>query len=377
MAIPHLFFSAGEASGDLHAARVAALLPGLLPDIRQSGIAGDRMIASGVTPLFHIRDTAVMGFTEVLRNYSRIRRIFTGAVDYLRSERPDLLVCVDYPGFNLRLAAEARRIGIPVLYYIAPKTWAHGAGRLKAMARDITRLAVIFPFEEAHFARAGINATYVGNPVAESIDPPLPPEEWSRRYNLPVTARVLGLLPGSRRQEVDRHLPAMAGGARRLLDLKRFELVLVSRMAGLESPAFRALEGDSRFILCPESSAAIIERSEFLFVKSGTATLETALGLKPFVTGYRLSPLSCFLVRRFVRLKDYSMINICLGRSAVPELIQEALTPDRLARETTAILDSTDRRTAMIASFRGLKEDLSAPSASHTVAHLIREMIHG
>jgi len=370
----HIFFSAGEPSGDLHAAAVLSRLSG----VELSGIGGDRMIEAGLKPLFHLRELTVMGFAEVAAGYLRLKGLLGKAGESLRAERPDLLVLVDYPGFNLRLAAVAAGLNIPVLYYIAPKVWVWGRGRLKRMAKIINRMAVIFPFEEAFFSEAGIRARYVGNPVSEIRYPPCDRGDFLKQHGIPGNARLLGLLPGSRRQEVERNLPEMLKAAQQLLRQGLFDRVILSRAAGVEKPLLQ------RFLL-PGMPVSLVEDnpcplfcfSDFLFIKSGTATLEAALQEKPFVVMYRTSPLSAWVMRRLVRIPFFSMANILCGKKAAPELFQGQARAGNLVKEAKAILLQEGARETMIREFRRLKEELAKHSPADEVADIIREMLNG
>jgi lipid-A-disaccharide synthase len=369
----HIFFSVGEPSGDMHAAAVIRRLNGF----RVSGIAGDNMAAAGVAPLFHVRETAVMGFTEVAKSYFRLRRLFRKTCDTVAKDRPDLIVLVDYPGFNLALAKFAKTLGIPVLYYIAPKVWAWGKGRVKTMKRVIDRMAVIFPFEERYFRDRGIRADFVGNPSAEFRPPETGRAEFLKPLDIPTGSKVLGLLPGSRRQEVARLLPAMLGAAKILLDGGVFDHALVSRMDILPPGLFSAVEKDRRMRTVSRGAGPLMAHSDFLFVKSGTATLEAALLLKPFLVAYKVSPLSAFIIRRILHLPAVSMVNILLGRAVAPELLQENATPEKLAAEARSLLNDPARLREMTGTFKHLKEDLSRKEASLATAAIIEEMTHG
>lgn len=337
------------------------------------------MIDAGFpAPLFHIRETAVMGFTEVAGRYLKLRRIFKQTVEALRSTRPDLLVLVDYPGFNLRLAAEAKKLGIPTLYYIAPKVWAWGKGRLSKMRNTIDQLAVIFPFEESFFSKADIRTTYVGNPVSE-ITHSLPAREsFLNHLGLSNSDRLLGLLPGSRTQEVDRMLPVMISAARRLLAEKRFDALLLSKAPSLTLSALRPyLPSDLPVHIIEHGPAPVMAFSDFLFVKSGTATLETALFEKPFIVLYRTSPISAFIGRRLVKLPQFSMANIVCGEEVVPELFQEEVTEENLFQTSKTLLDSPERLSAIRRKFQEMKALFTGHVPSRHVADLIGEMTHG
>lgn len=369
-----LFFCAGEASGDLHAGAVLEKLPGFA----KAGIGGDRMIAAGLDPLFHIRETSVMGFTEVAANYFRLKAIFRRTCGSLRDNRPDLVVLVDYPGFNIRLASEARRLNIPVLYYITPKVWAWGRGRVVKMARCVDRAAVIFPFEEKIFRDAGIRTDFVGNPVAHVVYGGEDRLAFLERLGLPTGARLLGMLPGSRGQEVARMLPAMARAGRELVRQGRFDAALVSHAPSIgEQGLYAEIRGDPVFRLVDGSAGPIFAHSDFLFVKSGTATLEAALHGTPFVSLYRTSLLSALIGRMLVSVPSFTMVNIVCGKKVVPELFQWEATAGNLVRESLSILDDPEKQASMRGEFGRMKADLISHSPPESVANIIREMVDG
>ncbi len=369
----HIFFSVGEPSGDIHAAAVIRHLQGF----RISGITGDAMIAAGTTTIFHIRETSVIGFSEVARNYLRLRRILNKTYQWIEKERPDLLVLVDYPGFNMRLARFAKKLGIPVLYYIAPKVWAWGEWRVKSLRQVVDRMAVIFPFEENYFRERGIKADYVGNPSVETPHTIIDRKTFCKNLDIPESARILGLLSGSRKGEVEKILPPMTDSAKTLMTGKVFDYTLVSKMGYLSSDIFKGIKNDPRFRIVDGDPGGIYSHSDFLFVKSGTATLEAALELKPFLVAYKVALISGFIIRRVLSMKYVSMINIILGGPVVTELLQENVTSEKLTSETQKILSNTKQIAGLIETFKRLKEDMSQKKASIETASIIREMTNG
>jgi len=313
-----------------------------------------------------------MGFLEVVRHYPKLRAIFNRACHHLKTARPDLLVCVDYPGFNLRLAAYAKSLNIPVLYYIAPKLWAWGAWRMKRLKRVVDRLAVIFPFETGFFGKQGIRTDYVGNPNIENFSGPGEAADAESASNL------LGLLPGSRIQEVKRLLPDMVQAGRNLMATGQFEGCLVSKSAGLPDSLFTEVIGnDPRFSLHAGTAQTIFKRSRFLIIKSGTATLEAALHQKPFVVIYKLSPLSHFLANRVVKLDVYSMVNIVCEKAVVPELIQHSASADGITSAVLDILNNPAEQQSMLNEFSAMKKQLESMNPSQNTTNIIEEMLHG
>jgi lipid-A-disaccharide synthase len=370
----HIFFSAGEPSGDLHAADVIKKLDGC----RISGIGGDAMIKAGMQPLIHIKETAVMGFLEVILNYPRLKTLFKKTCSYIRKNRVDLVVLVDYPGFNLKLAGFVHSLGIPVLYYIAPKVWAWGKWRLRKMRKNIDRMAVTLPFEEDFFGNAGIRTVFVGNPVTETEYPAVTREDFFTRLEIPAGSRILGLIPGSRRQEVHRILPEMVKAGNALIKKGLFDCCVVSKARDISQDDLAGHIGHrSRYRIYPDNPAPVHQFSDFLIVKSGTSTLETALQVKPFVVVYRTSLLSAFLMRRLVALENFSLANIVCGKSVVPELFQGAAEGPHIVEAVLSILNSKKRLDNILSCFEKVKQSIFSKKPSGTVARIIREMVHG
>jgi len=373
--VKHLFFCAGELSGDLHAAKVVARLQGRF---RVSGIGGDAMAGAGQETLHHIRETAVMGFLEVARNYPRLRRILKNACSFLSQQKPDLLVCVDYPGFNLKLAAHARDLGIPVLYYIAPKVWAWGKGRIGKMRKVVDRCAVIFPFEEEFFKQRGIDAQFVGNPLLEQSAASGQKPDFRQALGIAPRARVLGILPGSREQEVRRMLPAMAQAGSQLCARGAFDMCVVSRAPGVSRELVASCARAAGGLSVWEGGTGSLQReADFLIVKSGTATLETALERKPFIVVYRTSAFSAFIARSVLRIPDISLLNIICGKRVVPELLQEEVTAHAMVQETLAIWENEARKRDILEQENRARELLGTKKPSYEVEHMIEEMVNG
>lgn len=361
---------AGEASGDQAAAPVVAALLREYPGARILAVGGPRMREAGAEILFDFSELAVMGFAEVLRHLPRLLRRRREVKALLRSGKPDLFIPVDAPGFNLPLAREARKRGIPAFYYIAPQVWAWGEGRVAAMRRDLAGLAVILPFEEAWFKERGVHARFVGHPLAGRFDAlPLPSDQ----------PRRIGLMPGSRAQEVSRHLPRLLRAAE-ILGTRRVGLEFSLLEAGSLSPDYydqylehfqhtlKRFRGDS---------AEFFAEQDLLWASSGTATLEAALADRPMVVLYRTGPLNYQLARRLVSLDRIALVNLVAQRELVPELIQKGAEAENLALAMFALLTDEGSRARQRAGFAEIRRQLGSEDPGENVARLAREILEG
>ncbi len=368
----NLMIVAGEVSGDMYGGRLARALREVDPETRLIGIGGEDMAASGVELFGHISDLSVMGFWEVVREAGKIRRILRGAKEVLRQTAPDGLVLIDFYRFNIELAREAKRLGIPVVYYVAPKLWVWGKGRIRHLREYVDMVLAIFPFEEEFFRSQGMPVTYVGNPLIEIIrddataDPEMIPD-------VEGADTVVSLLPGSRASEVRKLLPPFVGAAElisRELDGNVLFLLpishtisrgLVEEMVAGASVKIRLVTGHSRQAL---------RLSDMALVTSGTATLEAFLLGVPQVVAYRTSGLTYFLGKRIIRIERFSLPNILSGKEVVPELLQDEVIPERLARVALEILagegrmkeDYEEARQEVLSALKGGSASLLAAS---------------
>ena len=369
-----ILLSAGEPSGDLHGAGVARALRDRWPNADLYGLGGPRMEAEGVRLIAHVDHVAVMGFAEVVGRLPFFTRLLRQTRRSLAKEPPDLVIPIDYPGFNLRLARAARRHGIPVLYYIAPQVWAWHRSRIHDLARVANRLAVILPFEAELFREAGADAHFVGHPLLERAGPVLDRRTFGARYGIAPYEKILALFPGSRRQEVERHLAVFGEAAEQVGRRMPGVRPVIAASGAVERASY---EG-AGFPLT-DDGWELLHHADAAIVKSGTGTLEAALTATPLVVAYRMHPLSYVLARRLVRVDHVGLVNLVAGRRVVPELIQTEATPERLADAVLPLLDgdSPERREALEALAR-VRSALTAgegPGTAARVATLAAELL--
>lgn len=364
------FISSGEASGDLHASHLMAALRALDKDARFTFLGGDLMAeAAGTRPLIHYRDMAYMGFSEVIRHMPDVLGNLRRARSELRHTQPDALVCVDYPSFNLRLADEAVRSGIPVYWFIAPKVWAWKEWRVRKLRRLCRRVLCILPFEPEWFAARGVNAEYVGNPSVAETDTLLSTlrEREEMIADLDLTHRPLLLLaPGSRQGEIRNNLPVMAAVARRRRDMQ----AVVAAAPGINPDFYRHY---TTLPLVERSTLELMARADAALVTSGTATLECALAGTPQVVLYRAngSRLSYEIMKRLLHVSHVSLPNLIAGRTVVPEKLLHECTPGDVNDALSAIVPGTPGRDAQLAGYAEMRRRLGNDDAAANAARII------
>ena len=357
---------AGEASGELHGAALAEKLRQLDPGRPLAGIGGARMEAAGVELLERVDNLAVMGFVEVLRHVPKHWALLRTLRQRLESGRVGALVLIDYPGFNMKLAAAAKAAGVPVLYYVTPQVWAWGANRLEKLAKIVTRAAPILPFEEKLLRDNGIDATFVGHPLLDRATS-LPARADARReLGLDVERPVLALFPGSREQEIHRHLDDfVAVGVemqRRVPGLQ----VIMSGATTVELPA-----SASPFPLVRGASFTVLRAADAAMCKSGTTTLEAAVAGCPLVVAYRTSGWTYWLARRLVKIPHIGLVNVVAGREVAHEFVQDALEPRAVSDELERLLSrESPRRAEVVNGLAEVRGRLGTPGASERVARM-------
>jgi lipid-A-disaccharide synthase len=363
---------AGEASGDLHGAGLCRALRGLDARRRLFGMGGSRMAAAGMDLLVDVTANAVVGGSEALGQVPRLYRAYRKLRAVLRgAERPAALVLIDFPEFNLLLARTARRAGVRVVYFIPPQVWAWRGGRVRTIRRLVSLVLAVFPFEAALYRRAGVPVEFVGHPLLDQIGTAPPREEARRRLQIEDRALVVGLLPGSRRQEIEGVLPVMGKAAAQVLTAMpgtRFVL-------GLAPTVDRALAehhlGAAPVEIVAGQTQAVIRAADLVLATSGTVTLEAALLGTPMIVCYRLAALSEMVLRLLARVPWMSLANLTLGRAVVPELYRRTTTSEHLARLALHLLTDTGAREAQRAAFKELSGTLGEPGVVTRAARLV------
>lgn len=367
---PLILMVAGEPSGDLHGAELILALKERQPKLRVIGVGGPRMLAAGQEQLFDMSAHAVLGLTEVLKQYFKFRRFRDRILDLAKRERPDAVVLIDCSGFNLRLAPNLRRDlpGTRMIYYVSPQVWASRAGRVKAMQRDIDLLLAIFPFEKAWYAKAapGFNVQWVGHPVLDRI----------HKAEVEPSPGFVALLPGSRRTEVEKHLPVMWEAARRMeRERPGLKFILLSPNEAIQrySLGLVAKLPAANFAFDSNVGYAIshLSRCSLAIVASGTASLECALVGIPQIVVYRVHPLTYAVGKRLVKVKYLSMVNILADEIVVPEFLQDDLQAGSVARTALELLENSHRREAMKRRVAEVVATLGEPGASKRAAGAI------
>jgi lipid-A-disaccharide synthase len=360
---------AGEASGDLHGAALAEQLHRLRPDLALAGTGGARMRAAGVTMLEE--HEGVVGFVEVIRHIPSHYRLLKRLTARLQSGTVSLVILIDYPGFNMRVAAAARAAGVPVLYYITPQVWAWKAGRMKTMARDITKAAVILPFEEQLLRDNGIDATFVGHPLLDRAVGIADKREARRRIGLPEDGEVLALFPGSRAQEILRHLDDFLAVARELERRRPGLHVVVSVAPTVQLDASRI-----PYPMVRSASFDVLRAADVALCKSGTTTLEAAVAGTPCAIVYRTSAISYAIAKWFVKIPNIGLLNIVAGRRVAREFVQDEFLPVPVADALSPLFDANSvERLAMIAGLDDVRHRLGNAGASAHVAQMASAMV--
>lgn len=363
---PRILVLAGEASGDHHAARVVEAIRRRLPDATFVGLGGPDLEAQGVDLLAGLDRLAVMGFAEVVTRLGFFWKLKRRLTALLQDGGIDLVLAVDYPGLNLRMARVARELGVPVLYYIAPQVWAWKAHRAEQLARDATRVAVILPFEEERLREAGAQVRFVGHPLKEVPPPEVSEAELRRELGVGDDAPLLALLPGSRAQELALHLDLFRHAA----EILQEEWLPDVRPVIAAAPGVARARLDASGLPVTPHTRALLGAARAGLVKSGTSTLEAAVAGCPFVCVYRTSWLTFKLAQRLVRVPHIALANLVAGEEVVPELLQDDATPTTLARELRPLIEGGVDREVQLRGLAGVRDALGTPGAAERTAEM-------
>jgi len=372
-----ILVSAGEVSGDRYAAMLVDELREHWPDARFFGCAGPRMRRAGVEPVIEAESLAVVGLVEVVAHLPRIWREYRKLVAAARQNRPQLAILTDSPDFHLRLARKLKALGVPVIYLVAPQVWAWRGGRMRVMRRVIDRLLCIFPFEEDFLRRNGIAASYIGHPLAGLVRPALDKAEFFRKHRLTPARQLVTVLPGSRKGESARHMPALIDAIERIYREQATHFLLpASETAG--AAFFRQRIGRAPIQVIEGETWDAMAHADLALAASGTVTVEGALLGVPMVTFYKVNALSWAMGRLLVNVPFYSMVNLVAERAIVPELMQHEMTGERLAEHALRLLRDDAARGEMrrdLAEVAGRLSGSGRPMAK--AAAIVQELMEG
>ncbi len=368
-----IMFSAGEASGDLHGARLAEGVKGIAPKAELFGFGGAQMEAAGVRLVADCAAYSIMGFWEVLTNLSRIFSLLNLLTEAMKREKPDLLVLIDYPDFNWRLAKRAKALGVRVFSYIPPSAWAWRKGRAKACAKLADEFVAIFPFELPVYQAAGANISFVGNPLVDTVRPSMTTAEARAFFRVPEGAYPILLLPGSRKQEISLVFPAMLQGARRIAEAKPEAVFYLPVAQGMDQARMERMADRAgvRVTFTREHTYDLMGISELALATSGTVVMEAALMGLPSIVLYRLSPISYCIGKLLVHVRFFSLPNILLDDMAQPELLQDEANPDRIFAEAQRFWAEPGHGDAVRARLKEACGLLGEPGSSERVARRI------
>ena len=369
---------AGEASGDLHGSNLAKALKRLSPEVSICGMGGTSMKEAGVEILYDAARMAVVGIIEVISHYSDIRAARKTLLDELHNNPPDLLILIDYPGFNLMLAEKAKKLGIPIFYYISPQVWAWHASRVKKIRRLVNRMAVILPFEKEFYRQQGMEVDFVGHPLLDSVTCKIPREEFLNLHKIDPNCTVIGLLPGSRKKEIANLLTLYLAAGEQLAkehDNLVFLLPLAPGLTQDDLDAHGFGECNFQVKVVDSDRYDLMSACDAVIAASGTVTLELAILNIPMVVAYRTSPFTCWLARKLVDVKYISLVNLVADREVVPELLQEEVTVDNLTAQLAPLLFAPKIIESMRQGLAGVCEHLGGPGASERTAKIALEII--
>ena len=373
----HVMILAGEASGDAHAAEFVEQLRQMRPDIRLSGMGSREMQRAGVDVFFDSSIIAVVGLVEVLRHWGDIKRAMAIVKQRLEQTRPDLLILVDYPEFNLKMARHARELGIKVLFYISPQVWAWRPKRIRKIGNLIDHMAVIFKFEQQYYERAGIPVSFVGHPLVDKVQLRRDVDALKTKLGISASDRVIGLFPGSRHSEISRLLPLMLDTARlmRQRDPDVKFLLPVASTLDFDEISRQCASRDLDIIVSQHDIYGVIGCCDAIATCSGTVTLEIALLGVPMCILYKMSGLSYSIMKRLITIPHIGLANIVAGGAVVREFLQQAAQPDAISTELFALVENLEYREQVVSGLERVRENLGAGDGARNMAQLVLSLI--
>lgn len=368
---------AGEASGDMHGAGLITAIKSIRPAIQFFGMGGDQMIAAGLNAQMNAKRMAFLGFIEVIRHLPFILKVENSLLNKIKEENIKTLILIDYPGFNLRIARKAKKMGLKVIYYISPQVWAWGTHRVKKIKKVVDKIMVVFPFEEKFYKDKGVEAVFVGHPLVERIDGYkfLSKEEFYRRHNLIEGKEILLLMPGSRKHEIRKIFPKAAKAAIVLAEQMNMQTVVACSENIDENFLKRSFNSDNYKII-KGYTYDLMKHSKFGIIKSGTSTLEAGILTLPYIVIYSTSSITYYLGRMLVDIKNLAISNILLGENVVEELIQNDLNEKNIVEKVGNILRDEKKYQAIKMKLGRLKEILGTGRASNSAAQIIIDYVN-
>jgi len=375
MARVPVLISAGEASGDMYAAQLATALR-RHADLDLFGMGGPKMREAGVETVVDASEVGVLGVVEIVRKLPALRQAWRRLLSEIERRRPAIAILTDFPAFHLRLARVLRRQQIRNVYFVCPQFWAWRPWRVRLVKRRFVRGLCIFPFEEAFFRKAGVQADWIGHPLVDAVHPQSTRESFALRHGLDPGRPIIAVLPGSRPSELAHHMPRLME-AITIMNSTASRQFVIAAAPGLTKAQVRAHMGvlQSTVPIVENATYDLLAVGDVAIISSGTATVEAALLDAPMVVVYRVAPFTAWVVRRLARTRHFAMVNLLAGKEIVPELIQDAFTPERLARETERLLASAEARQTMRGELALVREKLGPPGAIERAASIIAGMI--
>ncbi len=367
-----IFIVAGEESGDLHGSALVTELLNIKRNLTFFGIGGNRMKEAGVSLIHHVDEMALMGFTEVINKYIFLKSAFNDCMKAVKKNRPARAILIDYPGFNLRLAKKLKELKIPITYFIPPQLWAWREGRIKIIKECVDQILSIFPFEKEWYKNRGVGAIFVGHPFIDREKPLVSREEYFYNHGIPQEKTVVGLFPGSRQQEVDKHVDVMFGAIKKLNDRGITSIGLVGKAPDV---IIHKNRNEKSIFLIDETLKALLY-SDVAIVSSGTISLETALFDIPAVVIYKMSSSSWLIAKTLSKVKYASMTNLIAGKKIYPELLQKEATTDNIVEKIIPIIANRSVRTDIIKGLISVRKQLGQPGAISRAAGKIIDSLN-
>ncbi|WP_277301939.1 lipid-A-disaccharide synthase [Veillonella caviae] len=368
-----IMFSAGEASGDTHGASVAKALREIYPSVEMFGMGGNLMDEAGVRIVYDIKNLGVIGLVEIVKSLPKFFKLRTYLKRIMMKERPDVLVCIDYPGFNMKLAEVAHQLGIPVLYYIAPTIWAWHSSRGKTIKKYVTKVASIFPFEAEAYGKYNCDVEFVGHPLVDIVHPTMSVDESMTYFNARAEAKRVLLMPGSRKQEVLSLLDVMLESGEKLLQSHEDVQFFLPRAHTIDRFELETFIKERRVpvTITEDHTYDLMQICDVCLAASGTATLETAMMELPTILLYKVSPITYGIGKMVVNLSHVGLPNIIAGKEVIPELLQSDVSADNIVEHMLPLLDDLKENEHMRQELRTVRDKLGEPGAVKRVAELI------